>query len=139
MSDRIRQIEEERMKNNNFRNLLGIKIKDMQEGFAELTLSVDDKLLQSANIVHGGVLSVLIDSVIGTAIRSVLDEDMISLTAEMNINYIRPAVKGTLRAEGKVVSAGKTLAVGIGDVYDEEGKLVATGRATYVVKKLKSQ
>lgn len=135
LADQLRQLEENRMKNNNFRNLLGIEIKNIQEGYAELTLPIDDKLLQSANMVHGGVFSVLIDSVIGTAIRSVLDEDTISVTAEMNINYFRPATKGMLRATGKVLNAGRTLAVGIGDIFDENGKLLATGRATYVVKK----
>ncbi|OLO37137.1 hypothetical protein BTR23_14325 [Alkalihalophilus pseudofirmus] len=123
------------MKNNNFRNLLGIKIEDMREGFAVLSLPIRDDLLQAGNIVHGGVHSVLIDSVIGTAVRTVLDTNEYSVTAEMNINYFRPAIEGNIIAEGKVLNRGKLLIVGVADIKDEEGRLLATGRATYAVKR----
>ncbi|GAK00559.1 PaaI family thioesterase [Geomicrobium sp. JCM 19055] len=132
----LEEHEESLMKNNRFRELLGIQIKEVVEGRAILELPFNENLLQSANMLHGGVLSILVDSVIGTAIRSVLNEKTIAITAEMNINYFRPAMKGTLRAEGKVLNKGNTIAVGTANIYEEDGKIVATGRATYVVKKM---
>jgi uncharacterized protein (TIGR00369 family) len=129
------QIEEKLMENNNFRKLLGVKIEEVSDGAAVLSLPIREDLLQSGNVVHGGVLSVLIDSVIGTAVRTVLDPNEFSVTAEMNINYFRPAIKGKIFAEGKLVNKGKLLIVGTGDIKDEEGRLLATGRATYAVKK----
>lgn len=129
------QIEEKLMENNNFRKLLGVKIEEVSDGAAVLSLPIREDFLQSGNVVHGGVLSVLIDSVIGTAVRTVLDPNEFSVTAEMNINYFRPAIKGKIFAEGKLVNKGKLLIVGTGDIKDEEGRLLATGRATYAVKK----
>lgn len=129
------QLEEKLMENNNFRKLLGVQIEEISEGVAVLSLSIRDDLLQAGDMVHGGVLSVLIDSVIGTAVRTVLDSNEFSVTAEMNINYFRPAIKGKIFAEGKLVNKGKLLIVGTGDIKDEEGRLLATGRATYAVKK----
>lgn len=129
------QIEEKLMENNNFRKLLGVKIEDISEGAAVLSLPIREDLLQSGNMVHGGVLSVLIDSVIGTAVRTVLDPNEFSVTAEMNINYFRPAIKGKIFAEGKLVNKGKLLIVGTGEIKDEEGRLLAIGKATYAVKK----
>ncbi|NWQ42854.1 PaaI family thioesterase [Bacillus sp. EB106-08-02-XG196] len=129
------KIEEKLMENNNFRKLLGVKIEDISEGAAVLSLSIREDLLQSGNMVHGGVLSVLIDSVIGTAVRTVLDPNEFSVTAEMNINYFRPAIKGKIFAEGKLVNKGKLLIVGTGEIKDEEGRLLAIGKATYAVKK----
>lgn len=126
--------EENLMKNNNFRQLIGVRIQQISKGSAVLTLPFNEKLLQSGNRVHGGVLSVLIDSVIGTAIRTVLEDDTFGATAEMNINYFRPVTKGAIQAKGKVVNKGRFLVVGIGDILDEEGRLLATGRATYAIK-----
>ncbi len=138
MKDNCRLHEENLMKANRFRELLGIQIEDIKEGSAVLTLPFQEKLLQSANMIHGGVFSVLVDSVIGTAVRSVIDENMFAVTAEMNINYMRPATKGSIRAVGKVIHCGRTLAVGTADVFNEDGKLLATGRATYMLKQRKN-
>ncbi|MBS4214627.1 PaaI family thioesterase [Neobacillus rhizophilus] len=126
--------EEEWMKNNRFRDLIGLQIEDIGDGTATLSLAVQDQLLQGAGMVHGGVITTLIDSVIGSAVRSVMSEQTISLTAELNINFFRPATQGRIFAGGRVINRGKLLAVGVGDVKDEAGKLLATGRATYVLK-----
>lgn len=128
--------EEEWMKNNRFRDLIGLQIEDIGDGTATLSLAVQDQLLQGAGMVHGGVITTLIDSVIGSAVRSVMADHMISLTAELNINFFRPATQGRIFAEGRVINRGKQLAVGVGDVKDENGKLLATGRATYVLKEI---
>lgn len=139
MNDKRWLREENLMKSNRFRELLGIQIEDIQEGSAVLTLPFHEKLLQSANMIHGGVFSVLVDSVIGTAIRSVIGEKRFAVTAELNVNYIRPATKGSIRAVGKVIYCGRTLAVGTADVFNEDGKLLATGRATYMLKERKNK
>lgn len=134
MKNELVHREEEWMKNNRFRELIGLQIDDIGEGTATVSLSVQDQLLQGAGMVHGGVITTLIDSVIGSAVRSVMDDHMISLTAELNINFFRPAKQGRIYAEGRVINKSKLLAVGVGDVKDEDGKLLATGRATYVLK-----
>jgi len=134
MDDALLRREEELMSKNNFRKLLGIKVDSLEPGHAKLSMPITEMLLQPLGMVHGGVFSVLIDSAIGTAVRSVIDTDrQMAVTAEMNLNYIRGARQGTLHAEGKVVHQGKLLVVGTGDVRDDEGRLLATGRATYVI------
>lgn len=135
MNNDYKQMEEMLMENNNFRKLIGVQIKDIREGYAVLSIPIHENLLQAGNMVHGGVLSVLIDSAIGSAIRTVLEHDEFAVTAEMNINYFRPAIKGKILAEGKLVNKGKQLVVGVGDIKDEEGRLLATGRATFAIKK----
>lgn len=124
-------------KTNNFRQLLGIQIEEVKGDTSVILLPFKKQLLQPANIIHGGVLSTLIDAAVGTAIRSVIHADQIASTAEMNINYIRPATKGSLRAVGRVVHKGNTIIVGKANIFNENEKLIATGRATYVVKKKK--
>ncbi|MFE4706353.1 PaaI family thioesterase [Peribacillus simplex] len=134
MKNDLWQREENLMKNNNFRQLIGVQIQHISIGAAVLTLPFNEKLLQSGKMVHGGVFSVLIDAVIGTAVRTVLEDNTFGVTAEMNINYFRPVTEGAIQAKGKVVNKGRLLVVGIGDIVDEKGRLLATGRATYAIK-----
>lgn len=119
---------------NNFRKLLGIQVEEVRPGYAVLSLPIREQLLQTSKSVHGGILAILVDSVIGTAVRSVT-EGAPSATAEMNINYLRPAKEGKILCYGKVIHQGRTLVVGTADIQDEEGKLLACGRATYFVKR----
>ncbi|MFA8438566.1 PaaI family thioesterase [Pueribacillus sp. YX66] len=139
MKKALQQREEDLMLKNHFRQFIGVQIEEINEGTAVIALPFNEKLLQSANMIHGGVLSVLIDSVIGTAIRSVLNDDTFAVTAEMNVNYFRPAMKGTIRAKGKVINKGRSLVVGSADIFSEDGKLLATGRATYAIKEKKQK
>ena len=52
-------------------------------------------------------------------------------TVELKINYLRPAWPGdAIRAEGRVVNAGRTLALTECDVTNAAGKLVARASST---------
>lgn len=119
---------------NNFRSTLGIEVVSVDAGTAVLALPVKEHLLQTSMFVHGGVLAVMIDAVIGTAVRSVLPGGVPAVTAEMNVNFIRPVKDGTIYARGQVVHPGSSLVVGSADIEDAEGRLLATGRATFFVK-----
>jgi len=133
--DELKRREIAHGENNNFRKLLGIRVEDVQPGQAVLSLPVKEHILQSSRAVHGGILAVLVDSVIGTAVRSVLEEGATCVTAEMNINFIRPATEGTIMSYGRIVHQGKTLVVGTADIKDDKGNLLACGRATYFIKR----
>ncbi len=134
-----REKEIEWARSNNFRNLVGIEVEQVAEGFARLSLEVIEKLLQNQNFAHGGVLATLVDGAIGTAARTVAPEDAEISTVEINLNYLRPARKGRVVAEGKIVQSGKTLLVGTAEVKDEGGKLLVVGRATYIVVNRRAQ
>lgn len=119
---------------NNFRSTIGIEVVSVEAGSAVLALPLKEHLLQTSNFVHGGVLAVMIDAVIGTAVRSVLARSVSAVTAEMNINFIRPVREGTIYASGHIVHRGSSLLVGSADIEDADGKLLATGRATFFVR-----
>lgn len=133
MSDKNDQGDRKRVLKNNFRELLGIEEKDVQNGNATLALPFNEQLLQGLGMIHGGVLSILIDSAVITAIKTKLKESETAMTIEMNINFLKPVNSGDLTAKGKVVRVGSTIAVGIGEIYNSFGELIATGRATCAV------
>jgi acyl-CoA thioesterase len=112
---------------------LGLRVDFLGEGFARLVLPAGDYLCNTKGTVHGGVISSLIDSGAGTAIRTVVPSGQAFSTIELKVNYLAPAPMGDIIAEGRVVRCGKKIAVGSVDVKDSVGNLVATGLASFLM------
>lgn len=114
-----------------FSTLLGTELVRFEEGYAELHLAVTDQLKQQNGFVHGGVLAYLADNALTYAGATRLAGP--PLTAEMKINYIRPAVGERLIARATALSGGRTLAVVRCDVFVlavGEEKLCAAAQGT---------
>jgi uncharacterized protein (TIGR00369 family) len=92
-----------------FSELLGTELCDLQPGRAELHLAVSPFLLQQSGFVHGGVLAYLADSAVTFAAGSLLDGGLV--TADLKLNYLRPARGKQLIATATVVHAGPMLVV----------------------------
>ena len=114
-----------------FSVLLGTEL--MYVGANELTLClpIRDELRQQHGFVHGGVISYLADNALTFAGALSLGPKVV--TGEYKINYLRPAVNGTLIARAKVVYASQHQATCQCDVYVMDGnreKLVAIAQGT---------
>ena len=113
--------------------LLGIEPLDCGDGRSELALTVDERHLRDLPILHGGVTATLLDSALGVAASSVAPPGRLTVTAQLNINFIRPAFPGErLLATGKVRHAGRQSVVATGEVRCESGELVATASGTFL-------
>jgi uncharacterized protein (TIGR00369 family) len=67
----------------------------------------------------------------GCAYGTLLDEGASWTTVELKINYLRPAWPGdAIRAEGRVINAGRTLSLTECDVTNAGGKLLARASST---------
>lgn len=92
-----------------FSTLVGAELAALSPDGAEIRLPITEKLLQQYGFVHGGVLAYLADNALTYAGAMTLDGP--PLTAEMKINYLRPASGEMLIARAKALSAGKRLSV----------------------------
>lgn len=117
----------------NYWNLLGMTVEKREKGKASVVLPVTDKLLQLFGVVHGGAIASLIDSSIGVALHGFLAPGQTAATVEMNINFLLPVTDGRLTATAVILQQGKRIIVGSADVRDDSRRLVACGRATYIV------
>ncbi len=85
--------------------------------------------------VHGGWVSTLLDSALGCAVHSTLQQGEAYTTLELKVNLVRAITKDTGRvtAEGRIVHRGRT--VGTADAYlrDAEGKLYAHATTTCMI------
>ncbi len=79
---------------------------------------------------HGGAIASLIDTAGDYAVVMKVGAGV--PTVNFRTDYLRPASNTDLIATAQVRRAGRSIAVVDIDVHDENGKLVAVGRGTYV-------
>ncbi len=100
---------------------------------ARFRLKIDDRHLRTLGILHGGVVTTLLDTSMGRAIRSVAPKGYHAVTVQLNANFIRPAWNGeTIFAEGEVTHSGLSTAVAQSRITTEDGLLVASGSGTFM-------
>ena len=89
--------------------------------------------LRSLGIAHGGFVATLLDSVMGRDAGRLAPADHYVVTAQLNVNFIRPGWEGeTLLASATIRHRGRKTAVAQGEVRTGGNALVATGSATFL-------
>ncbi|MGD9924208.1 MAG: PaaI family thioesterase [Pseudorhodoplanes sp.] len=85
--------------------------------------------------VHGGFAMTLLDSALACAIHSTLAKGETYTTLEIKVNLVRPLTQdtGPVRAEGRVIHRGRTVATSEGDIRDSGGKLYAHATTTCMI------
>ena len=111
--------------------LLNMKIDEVKEGYAHLTMNVEEKHLQFLKTVHGGAIGSLADSAAAWATIGSAGLKAAPVTVEMKINFLAPVQSGRLTAEARIVHKGNKISLSDVEVKDEKGRLVAKGLVTY--------
>ena len=78
---------------------------------------------------HGGILAALVDLAADWALVKKTGRPV--PTVDLRVDYHAAAMPGDLVIKGKVVRAGGQFSCAEAFVYDESGKLLASGRGTY--------
>ncbi len=111
--------------------LLNMRIKEVTDGYARLTMNIEKKHLQILGTVHGGATASLVDTAAFWAALCSTDLKDLPITVEMKINFLAPVKSGQLIAEARSIHKGFKLSVSDVEVKDDEGKLVAKSLVTY--------
>jgi uncharacterized protein (TIGR00369 family) len=85
-------------------------------------------------VVHGGMVATLLDTAMGAVCAGSLAEDESFLTADLHVEFFRPARPGTLRGEGRIVQRTRRVAFCAADVTDAAGQLLASARCTQILR-----
>jgi uncharacterized protein (TIGR00369 family) len=85
---------------------------------------------------HGGILAALIDLAADFALIKQIGRGV--PTIDMRVDYHRVAMPGDLIMRGKVVRAGSQVATSEAQIFDLDGKLIASGRGTYLTAQPKT-
>jgi uncharacterized protein (TIGR00369 family) len=79
---------------------------------------------------HGGVLAALVDLAADWAMVAKTGRGV--PTIDLRVDYHAPAMPGDLVLKGRVVRFGRQVSTAEAYVYDLSGKLLASGRGTYL-------
>ena len=110
--------------------LLGLTIISSGAGRATVEFEASERYANPMGTLHGGVFCDLADAAMGVAYLSTLAEGETSTTIELKINFLRPVWNAKLRAEAKVVRAGRVVGLIECDILDERQRLVARASST---------
>jgi uncharacterized protein (TIGR00369 family) len=91
--------------------------------------------------VHGGFAATLLDSALGCSVFSTLKKGDAWTTLEIKINFVRPLTNetGPVRAEGRIIHRGRSLATSAGELKDRAGKLYAHASTSCMIFPAKNQ
>ena len=83
----------------------------MEEGRAILRLEADVTHLRPGGYISGPTQMSLADSVAYMAIMTLTGLEPMTVTSNLNINFLRPCIGPVVLAEGKIMKIGQALAV----------------------------
>lgn len=113
--------------------LIGFRLITYERGRAIFEMDARPEHANPMGTLHGGVLCDIADAAMGTAMATTLEEGESFTTLELKINFLKPVWQTTLRAEGRIVKRGRTIALTECDVTDAGNSLVARASSTCMV------
>jgi uncharacterized protein (TIGR00369 family) len=127
----------ERTQENRYWRHLGVEVDDAGDGWVRLRVAVRDELRNAPGApLHGGVLSALVDMAVGGALATTQEQaagGVDQTTLDLNVSFLAAATGGTVLAEARLLRRGRSVAFGEARITDETGRLLAVGRATYMI------
>lgn len=103
-------------------------VENPEAGTIEIAFHPGQAFLNPHGTVQGGFVAAMLDDVMGPALVSKTDGACIPSTIDMHVSFIRAVKPGRVIGKGRVISQGKSIAFLEGELFDEDGHLLA--RAT---------
>jgi acyl-CoA thioesterase len=117
---------------------LGLQLVETGDGTAVVDMTATENMANHAGFLHGGMISMLADSTMGRAIRTIKPGVIRAASFDLKLNFIAAAKIGeTLRATARVLHAGRRTVVAECRIESKGDVLVATASATFAVTREK--
>jgi uncharacterized protein (TIGR00369 family) len=111
---------------------LGFRLTAWKEGFARLEMPVRPEHRNTVGFLHGGVIASLLDLAGAVSGSYGIAEDFVSVTINLNCNFMSPHKSGIAIAEGELVRVTKSMFFAQSKLFDAENKrLCATATGMY--------
>lgn len=114
--------------------LLGSEFVDWDEATQTATMrfTVRREMTTWRGGVQGGLVAGYLDDVMGYAYVAATGGEMAPLNLDLTMSLIRLIPEGPLTAKGRVVKAGRKVVFLEGELYSEDGKLMARATSTAI-------
>jgi uncharacterized protein (TIGR00369 family) len=131
-----------------FNKVLGLKIESLRIEDVRVKFEMKDAFVGNyvQGILHGGVISAVLDTTGGITASLGVVQKMAGRTAEeigksltkigtidLRIDYLRPGKGNYFIATGSIMRAGRRVSVTRMELYNDQDVLIAVGTGTYIV------
>ena len=123
-----------------FLDLLGCKIIDINkyEGTCTMMFDIKEQLCHSGNIVQGGFITAMLDTVSSHAVFG-CDHTVTALsTLDLRVSFLEANHPGAIKAIGKIEKLTRNFAFLSAELFNSEGKRTATLSASAKISRKKS-
>jgi acyl-CoA thioesterase len=124
MDEKIRNALFQQIADEPFGKKFGLKLVDVQEGYARVEMRFTEDMENMFGMAHGGAIFSLMDAAFEVASNS---HGTMAVALNMNINYLAAPAKGALlTAEAREINKTKRTAAYDIRATDDSGKLLAS-------------
>jgi uncharacterized protein (TIGR00369 family) len=118
-----------------FDALIGTEWLDDDPDHARVRLEMRDELRQPFGLLHGGVMSSLVESVCSRATAlAVFGDGMAAMGQSIGVSFLRPITEGAAEVRARARHRGRTTWVWDAEVTDAEGRLCALATMTIAIR-----
>ena len=119
---------------------LGFRLTSWKEGFARLEMPVRNDHRNTVGYLHGGIISSLLDIAGAVAGSHGVSSEMVSVTVNLNTNFMSPHTGANAIAEGELIRSTKTLFFAQSKLIDADtNRLCAIATGTFKRQSRKSE
>lgn len=114
--------------------MLGFKLLDWDEDAQKIRVEFQTRreFRNPGGIIQGGIIAAMLDDAFGPLIIIASGRTQRPVTLDLNISYISAGYHGRFECEARIVRRGKSIAFVEGELFGDDGELVA--RATSTVR-----
>lgn len=117
--------------------MVGIETTVPEDGTSRCRVVVRDDHMNYNGVVHGGVISGLIDSAAGAAVGSTRKPSEVKerphATTDLHVTYVAGARGKELLADARVLKKTRSAVFVDVTVHDESDRMIAKGLVTFVI------
>ena len=117
-----------------FADLVGYELGDWRRDHAEIRLEVEARHLNRSGVLHGGVLTTLIDTACGYAgcFAGEAEAPRRAFTLSLDCHFVATAVAGArLTASASKTGGGGRIFFARAEVRDQDGRLIGQGAGVF--------
>jgi 1,4-dihydroxy-2-naphthoyl-CoA hydrolase len=118
-----------------FDALVGTEWLDDDPDHARVRVPMRDELRQPVGLLHGGVISSLVESACSRSTAlAVMGDGKMAMGQSISVNFIRPVTEGHAEVKAKARHRGRTTWVWDAEVRDADDRLCALAQMTIAVR-----
>lgn len=111
---------------------LGFRLVAWKDGYTKIEMPVRAEHRNTVGYLHGGVIASMLDIAGAVAGSYGVSEQFVSITINLNCNYMAPHTAETAITEGELIRTTSSLFFAQAKLFDPEGnRLCATATGTY--------